>query len=40
LFDKHGLKVNLQQLNPQSSLPAVISESADRSVAARRDLAQ
>jgi ABC-type nitrate/sulfonate/bicarbonate transport system substrate-binding protein len=30
LFNKHGLKVKLQQLNPQSSVPAVISESADR----------
>jgi NitT/TauT family transport system substrate-binding protein len=34
LFKKHGLNVKLQQLNPQSSVQAVISGSADMSVAA------
>ena len=33
-FKKHGLNVKLQQLNPQSSVQAVISGSADMSVAA------
>ena len=34
LFKKYGLNVKLQQLNPQSSVQAVISGSADMSVAA------
>ncbi len=34
LFKKYGLNVKLQQLNPQSSVQAVVSGSADMSVAA------
>jgi NitT/TauT family transport system substrate-binding protein len=34
LFRKHGLSVKLQQLNPQLSVQAVVSGSADTSVAA------
>jgi NitT/TauT family transport system substrate-binding protein len=34
LFKKHGLNVKLQQLNPQLSVQAVVSGSADMSVAA------
>jgi ABC-type nitrate/sulfonate/bicarbonate transport system substrate-binding protein len=34
LFKKHGLNVKLQQFNPQLSIQAVVSGSADMSVAA------